>query len=176
MNRAREIWDERCAGCHSLAAAAARRAPTSRATTRGPGSAGFSTNPDGPALHGPGEARQGDATRRRHTRGAGRADRIRLRRDGRDGRRTLPRSRAAGDLLSPKDCDACHDFDGESENDGPNLKGRGTHKWLAGVIKDAGHPLLFGDRNKMPKFKNKLTEAEIHDLARFVMSQKDSRQ
>ena len=37
------------------------------------------------------------------------------------------------DLLSQKDCDTCHDFDGEGENDGPNLKGRGTAKWVAAV-------------------------------------------
>jgi mono/diheme cytochrome c family protein len=76
------------------------------------------------------------------------------------------------DLLSPHDCDTCHDFDGEGENDGPNLKGRGTLKWLAGVIADAGHPLLFGERNKMPKFRNKLTAEEVDELAKFVHRQK----
>jgi mono/diheme cytochrome c family protein len=74
--------------------------------------------------------------------------------------------------LSPSDCDTCHDFDGDGENDGPNLKGRGTQKWVASVIADAGQPLLFGDRNKMPKFRGKLTPEEIDDLARFVISQK----
>ena len=76
------------------------------------------------------------------------------------------------DLLSPSDCDTCHDFDGVGENDGPNLKGRGTQKWVAAVIADAGHPLLFGDRNKMPKFRGKLTQEEIDDLAKFVIGQK----
>ena len=76
------------------------------------------------------------------------------------------------DLLSPKDCDTCHDLDGEGENDGPNLKGRGTAKWVAGVIADAGHPLLFTDRNKMPKFRGKLTQEEIDQLATFVLALK----
>jgi len=76
------------------------------------------------------------------------------------------------DLLSPKDCDTCHDIDGEGENDGPNLKGRGTAKWVAAVIADAGHPLLFTDRNKMPKFSNKLTPAEIEDMTKFVLGLK----
>jgi len=76
------------------------------------------------------------------------------------------------DLLSPRDCDTCHDFDGEGENDGPNLKGRGTPKWVAGVIADGGHPLLFGDRNKMPKFRGKLSAEEIEELARFVIALK----
>ena len=40
------------------------------------------------------------------------------------------------------------------------------------MIADAGHPLLFGDRNKMPKFRGKLTAEEIDDLARFVIALK----
>ena len=67
----------------------------------------------------------------------------------------------------------CEDSrDAGAENDGPNLKGRGTQKWVAAVIADAGHPLLFGDRNKMPKFRGKLTPEEIDDLAKFVIGQK----
>jgi len=76
------------------------------------------------------------------------------------------------DLLSQKDCDTCHDFDGEGENDGPNLKGRGTPKWVAAVIADAGHPLLFTDRNKMPKFAGKLSAEEIEQMAKFVLGLK----
>src|SRR4029077_3809314 len=30
------------------------------------------------------------------------------------------------DLLTKTACATCHDFDGTGENDGPNLKGRGT--------------------------------------------------
>jgi mono/diheme cytochrome c family protein len=75
-------------------------------------------------------------------------------------------------LLSPKDCDTCHDLDGEGENDGPNLKGRGTAKWVAAVIADPGHPLLFTDRNKMPKFVGKLSAEEIELMAKFVVALK----
>jgi hypothetical protein len=63
-------------------------------------------------------------------------------------------------------------MDGEGENDGPNLKGRGTAKWVAAVIADAGHPLLFGDRNKMPKQRNKLTADEIEEMTKFVLALK----
>jgi mono/diheme cytochrome c family protein len=76
------------------------------------------------------------------------------------------------DLLSQKDCDTCHDFDGEGENGGPNLKARGTAKWVAAVIADAGHPLLFSDRSKMPKFAGKLTAEEIDQLTKFVLALK----
>ena len=36
---------------------------------------------------------------------------------------------------------------------------------------DAGHPLLFGDRNKMPKFRGKLTPEEIEACAPFLTRQ-----
>jgi hypothetical protein len=40
------------------------------------------------------------------------------------------------------------------------------------VIADAGHPLLFNDRNKMPKFSSKLTAEEIEQLTKFVLGLK----
>jgi ubiquinol-cytochrome c reductase cytochrome b subunit len=171
MYHAREIWDERCAGCHSLAGAGGEKAPdlkdyNSRAWLRG-----FLANPDGALYMGPAKIEKGmrpvEATPEEMDAlveylyaetGAADADTAKAGR-GRD-------------LLAPKDCDTCHDFDGEGENDGPNLKGRGTAKWIAGVIADAGHPLLFTDRNKMPKFRGKLTAAEIDDMTRFVSALK----
>ena len=47
LNHAREIWDERCGGCHGLAGAGGDKGPTSRATTRAPGSAASSRTPTG---------------------------------------------------------------------------------------------------------------------------------
>ena len=82
------------------------------------------------------------------------------------------RAAAGRALIEAKDCDSCHEFDGEGENAGPNLNGRGTLPWLQAVIADAGQDRLFGDRNKMPKFTGKLTATEIEDLARFVLAQK----
>jgi ubiquinol-cytochrome c reductase cytochrome b subunit len=169
--RAREIWDERCAGCHSFSGGGGEKAPdlkdyNSRAWIRG-----FLTNPDGPLYMGPAKIEKGmqpvDASPEEMDAlveflyaetGAADADAAKAGR-GRD-------------LLSPKDCDTCHDFDGAGENDGPNLKGRGTAKWVASVIAEAGHPLLFGDRNKMPKFRTKLTPEEIDELAKFVIDLK----
>jgi len=171
MYRAREIWDDRCAGCHNLSGAGGEKGPdfkgyNSRAWIRG-----FLTNPDGPLHMGPAKIDKGmravDGTPEEidalvefvyAETGAADADAARAGR-GRD-------------LLSPKDCDTCHDLDGEGENDGPNLKGRGTAKWVAAVIADAGHPLLFGDRNKMPKQRNKLTPDEIDEMTKFVLALK----
>ena len=167
MRRSRAVWDERCAGCHSLTGTGGDKGPdlkdyNSRAWIRG-----FLMEPDGPLHMGPAKLDKGmravDGTSDEldalteyiyAETGAADVDQARVGR-GRD-------------LLSPKDCDTCHDFDGDGENDGPNLKGRGTQKWIAAVIADAGHGLLFGDRNKMPKFASKLTPADIADMASFV--------
>jgi ubiquinol-cytochrome c reductase cytochrome b subunit len=168
LNHARELWDERCGGCHSLTGVGGDKGPdlkdyNSRAWIRG-----FLENPDGPLYMGPARLEKGmkpvegtpaelDALTEFVYMQTGAAD-------------VDPAKAARGkDLLSPKDCDSCHDVDGTSENAGPNLKDRGTFAWVKAVIADAGHPLMFGEKNKMPKFKGKLTEQEIEDLARFVM-------
>jgi ubiquinol-cytochrome c reductase cytochrome b subunit len=170
MYRAREIWDERCAGCHSLSGTGGEKGPDLKGYNTRAWIKGFLKNPDGPLYMGPAKLESGmkpvydvsaaemDALVEYFYAETGAAD-------------VDPAKASAGrDLLSPKDCDTCHDLDGTSENDGPNLKGRGTARWISAVITDAGHPLLFGDRNKMPKFKGKLTGAEIEDLTKFVRS------
>jgi ubiquinol-cytochrome c reductase cytochrome b subunit len=171
QHHAREIWDDRCAGCHSLSGTGGEKGPdlkdyNSRAWIRG-----FLTNPDGPLYMGPAKIDKGmrpvaaepeemEALVEYVYAESGAAD-VDTAKAGR-GR----------DLLSPHDCDTCHDFDGTGENDGPNLKGRGTVKWVASVIADAGHPLLYGDRNKMTRFTGKLTPEDIDALARFVVGQR----
>jgi len=74
-------------------------------------------------------------------------------------------------LMSEKDCDSCHDFDGTSGNTGPNLKGWGTLAYLIDVIGDAGDERLYGAKNKMPRFAGKLTPEEIADLGRFILAE-----
>jgi ubiquinol-cytochrome c reductase cytochrome b subunit len=78
---------------------------------------------------------------------------------------------AAEPLFSEKDCDSCHERDGQSANVGPNLKGRGTLAYLVDLIADPSEPRLFGKKNKMPRFAGKLTPEEIGELARFVLAE-----
>jgi ubiquinol-cytochrome c reductase cytochrome b subunit len=169
--RAREIWDDRCAGCHSLTGTGGEKGPDFKAYNSRAWIRGFLANPDGPLHMGPAKIEKG-------MRPVGAApeeiDALVEYVYAETGATDVDASRAGRgrDLLSPSDCDTCHDFDGEGENDGPNLKARGTQKWVAAVIADGGHPLLFGDRNKMPKFRGKLTAQEIDDLARFVIGQR----
>jgi ubiquinol-cytochrome c reductase cytochrome b subunit len=170
LNHAREIWDDRCGGCHGLAGAGGDKGPDLKGYNTRAWIRGFLENPDGPLYMGPAKLDKGmkkvegtpeelDAL----------AEFVYMETGAPD---ADPAKAARGkDLLSPKDCDSCHDFDGTSGNTGPNLKGRGTFAWVKEVIADAGHELMFNEKNKMPKFRNKLTEQEIEDLARFVMAQ-----
>ena len=174
FSHARAIWDERCSRCHGLAGAGGEKAPDfkdygSRAWIRG-----FLENPEGPLYMGTAKIDRGmkpvvgtveelDALAEMvyQQTGAPDADAVRAAR-GRE-------------LIAQKDCDTCHELDGEGENAGPNLKGRGTLAWVEAVISDAGQGRLYGEKNKMPKFAGKLAAAEIADLARFVIAQKAGR-
>jgi mono/diheme cytochrome c family protein len=173
LNHARTIWEERCSRCHGLVGAGGDKAPDfedydSRTWIRG-----FLENPEDPLHMGTAKLDKGmkgvqgspeeiDALAEMvyAQTGAPDADAVRAAR----GRELIPQ----------KDCDTCHELDGEGENAGPNLKGRGTLAWVEAVIADAGQGRLFGEKNKMPKFAGKLTPAEIEGLARFVIAQKTS--
>jgi ubiquinol-cytochrome c reductase cytochrome b subunit len=171
LNHAREIWGERCAGCHGLSGTGGDKGPDfkgydSRAWIRG-----FLENPDGPLYMGPAKLDKGMKAVK------GSPEEIDALVEliyAQTGAPDADQARAAHgrELLPQKDCDSCHELDGEGENSGPNLKGRGALAWVTAVIADAGHGRLFGEKNKMPKFEDKLTPAEIDDLARFVLAQK----
>jgi ubiquinol-cytochrome c reductase cytochrome b subunit len=168
LYHAREIWDDRCAGCHSLSGAGGEKAPDLKDYNSRAWIKGFLANPDGPLYMGPAKLEKG---MRPVAAEPEEIDALVEYVYAETGAPDVDASKAGRgrDLLSPHDCDTCHDFDGEGQNDGPNLKGRGTVKWVAAVIADAGHGLLFGDRNKMPKFRNKLSPDEIDELAKFVV-------
>ena len=168
---AREIWADRCAGCHSLAGAGGEKGPDFKDYNSRAWIAGFLADPDGNTFMGPAKIEKG----MRPVEGtpeemnaliefvysqSGAADVDAKRAE--QGRR----------LFGTKDCDSCHDFDGTSGNTGPNLKGRGTLKYVIDVITDASQPTLFGAKNKMPKFAGRLSPQEIETMAKFVLSQK----
>jgi ubiquinol-cytochrome c reductase cytochrome b subunit len=171
LNHAREIWEERCAGCHALSGTGGDKGPdlkgyNSRAWIRG-----FLENPDGPLYMGPAKLDKGMKPVQ------GTPEEIEALVEmiyAQTGASDADATRAAHghELVPQKDCDSCHEIDAEGENTGPNLKGRGTLAWVTAVIGDASHGRLFGEKNKMPKFDGKLTPAEIDDLARFVVAQK----
>jgi ubiquinol-cytochrome c reductase cytochrome b subunit len=72
-------------------------------------------------------------------------------------------------LFSDMNCDACHGIDGQEEARGPNLLKRGSEDYVRRIIEHSGHPVLYGERAKMPRFQGKLTPVQIERLASFVL-------
>lgn len=68
-------------------------------------------------------------------------------------------------------CKKCHAIDGTSaKGPGPNLGGRGSVDMLTRFIGEPGHARWFGERNEMPRFGDKLGPADRRALARYILS------
>jgi ubiquinol-cytochrome c reductase cytochrome b subunit len=78
---------------------------------------------------------------------------------------------AAGTITT---CDNCHasiggEFTAGAQNGGtPELNGFGSQAWLTAFLADPGHEQFFGDRNAMPSFADKMSDAERNLLVRFL--------
>jgi ubiquinol-cytochrome c reductase cytochrome b subunit len=168
---ARELWGEKCAGCHSLTGMGGDKAPDLKDYNSRAWILEFLKAPDGKLRMGPANIEKG----MKPVEGTSEeiqalAEFVYSQTGAHDVDAALAKRGQA--LLSAKDCDSCHDFDGTSENTGPNLKGRGTLEYVIDVITDASQPRRFGVKNKMPRFAGKLSSEEIAGLAKFVLSQK----
>jgi ubiquinol-cytochrome c reductase cytochrome b subunit len=171
FSRSRELWEEKCAGCHSLSGNGGDKGPDLADYNSREWILGFLKEPDGKRHMGPAKLDKG----MKPVEGSPEelkalAEFIYSQTGAADVDAALARQ---GEGLFPvKDCDSCHDLDGASENTGPNLRGRGTFEYVVDVITDAGQPRLFGRKNKMPRFAGKLSPQEIASLARLVLAQK----
>jgi len=170
-SQAHAIWEERCSRCHGLVGAGGEKAPDFKDYDSRSWIRGFLENPEGPLHMGTAKIDKG------MTAVQGSPEELEALTEmvyAQTGAPDADAARAARgrELVPQKDCDTCHELDGEGENAGPNLGGRGTLAWVEAVISDAGQGRLFGEKNKMPKFAGKLTPAEIEEMARFVIAQK----
>jgi ubiquinol-cytochrome c reductase cytochrome b subunit len=168
---AREIWDERCSGCHSLVGTGGDKGPDMANYNSRDWISGFLTDPNGKLYMGPAQIDKG----MRPVEGT--PDEIKALTEFVYGQSGAADTNAAlaqqgKELFSSKDCDSCHDVDGTSKNAGPNLKDRGSLSYVVNVITDASQPTLFNSKNKMPKFAGRLSPQEIETMAKFVLSQK----
>ena len=142
LNHARAIWEERCSGCHGLGGAGGDKGPDfkdygSRAWIRG-----FLENPEGPLYMGTAKIDRGMKPV------VGTPDELDALVEMVYAQTGAPDADAAKvarghSLIAQKDCDTCHELDGEGENAGPNLKGRGTLAWVEACHRRrwAGAPL-----------------------------------
>jgi len=77
--------------------------------------------------------------------------------------------KGAATFSSPQNCADCHEVEaGKTSTSAPNLHGRGSLEWIESVIKDSGKEHLFGEKAKMPKFGQKLSEEQIDQLAQLI--------
>ena len=79
-----------------------------------------------------------------------------------------------GEYLVTKDedqqCLYCHAYDGNGQQLAPDLTGYGTNEWLKEFIKNPASLRFYGKQNKMPAFKDKLTETQIENIVVFLQS------
>ena len=82
------------------------------------------------------------------------------------------RARRGAALFEDRNCDLCHERDGKTDGQGPNLAGHLSAAWLRGLLLRPSSPLYYGDKNEMPSFATKLTDAEREKLVNFLAAQK----
>ncbi len=168
--RARELFAEHCGNCHGFSGEGGREGPDLKGYNSRAWIGAFLRDPDGPVFM------RGAKIDKGMKPVEGTADELGALTEliyAETGAKDIDRAaveRAEG-LFSEKDCDSCHDRDGETENAGPNLKGRGTLAYVIDVIADSTDGRLYGKKAKMPRFAAKLTPEEIGDLARFVLTE-----
>jgi mono/diheme cytochrome c family protein len=170
--RAHEVWDEKCAGCHSMARTGGEKAPDLGGYNSRDWILGFLKEPAGKLYMGPANIEKGMKPVE------GTADELKALTEfvysqTGAGDTDAALAKQGQELFASKDCDSCHDIDGTTGNTGPNLKGRGTLEYVASVITDASQPTRFGAKNQMPRFGDKLSAADIVLLAKFIVAQKE---
>lgn len=71
-------------------------------------------------------------------------------------------------VIEDEMCLYCHSFNGQGQRLAPDLTGYGSDVWLKEFIKNPASPQFYGKQNKMPPFKDKLTEQQIDNLIIFL--------
>lgn len=67
-------------------------------------------------------------------------------------------------------CLYCHSYNGEGQKLAPELTNYGSDKWLNEFITDPANIKFYGKQNKMPAFKDKLSEQQIENIVIFLQS------
>ena len=90
-------------------------------------------------------------------------------REARGGPETFSPAWDAGRLVYEQaNCTECHTLALGKEGLAPTLARYGSAEWLAGVVRDPGHPLYYDKDNTMPAFGKTLGAGEIDDLVAFL--------
>ncbi len=176
MFRGRELFDQRCAGCHAPTSPERAKAPRLEGLLSPTWVEGLLRDPDAVTYYG-------------HTKSA----------KGMDSYASLGAPRLAllsgflaalGDHevdpaklpaeLGPglrefqaDNCDTCHSLVPGEANAGPNLAGYGGARWLDQMLDDPAGPLAYGVENGMPSIRGKLSPEDRTALLTFLHSLRD---
>lgn len=82
------------------------------------------------------------------------------------------RAKRGAVLFEEKNCDLCHERDGQTGGQGPNLSGYGSAAWVRRLLENPGTPLYYGDKNDMPAFGKKLSPVELDRLTGFLIKER----
>jgi ubiquinol-cytochrome c reductase cytochrome b subunit len=173
MFAAREIWNDKCAGCHSLNGAGGEKGPDLKGWGSRQWLTEFMHNPDAPTKMGPAKLEKGMKPVKASDDDIAALVEYVYAQSGAPGVDSGKADKGK-QLFSDLDCDGCHETDGSSKGNCPNLGKHGSVDYVRAIIADAGVPNLYDKRNKMPRFENKLTAEQIDALARLVLGQSGS--
>ncbi len=67
-------------------------------------------------------------------------------------------------------CLYCHSYNGKGQKMAPDLTGYGSDVWLKEFIKNPASEKYYGKQNKMPAFKDKISDEQIDNLVIFLQS------
>jgi len=161
------LFDEHCAGCHQLAGRGEARAPDLDDWSSRKWIDAFLAAPSDPRFFGRTDIH---GMKPVAVEGADRAALVEWiwSQGGAEGADAALVARGAA-LVDSLECSECHERDGTSAGSGiPNLGGRASASWIAGLLKDAGGPLYFGKKNQMPRFGDKLSATELDALVALL--------
>ncbi len=175
LEQGRQLFAEHCASCHRLG----HSGPTEE-EQKGPNLSGvwsrayltaFLQAPESPRFYG--RTKLKDGMKAVHAPQGDMADLVEylysLR--GSDGVDAV-RARRGALLFEDKNCDLCHERDGKTSGQGPNLFGYGSAAWARSLLVNPGSPLYFGEKNEMPAFGQKLTAKELDRLAAYLLAER----
>ena len=86
----------------------------------------------------------------------------------------VARAARGREVFADAECESCHEVDGKTGGDGtPNLGERATAAWIKAFLSDPSDERFFGAKNQMPKFRGKLTDAELDALVTLLRAERN---
>lgn len=171
LARARRVFAERCAGCHVYEGRGERKAPdldgwSSRAWLRA-----FLKDPEGERFYGATGHRGMEPVRET---GADLDALVEFLFSQGGAAGVDPEKAARGARrVADGECTDCHTLDGSGGGGVPDLKDRASAAWIRAFLEDPSAPRFFGAKSQMPKFRGRLSDAELDALVAWLRAERE---